>query len=84
MRLFKGSRHDALVRSGHAVRSIRTLSELSRINAMYLCIKVAGNHVNEIHDFRKKLNLSRLGCLCRRRFAMRFACLPIDIEHGKF
>ena len=49
-----------------------------------LCIKVAGNHVNEIHDFRKQLNLSRLGCLCRRRFALRFACLPIDIEHGKF
>ena len=32
----------------------------------------------------KQLNISRLGCLCRRRFALRFACLPIDIEHGKF
>ena len=40
--------------------------------------------VNEIHDFRKQLNFSRLGCLCIRRFAMRFACLSIDTEHGKF
>ena len=47
-------------------------------------LKVAGNHVNGIHDFCKQLNFSRLGCLCRRRFALRFACLPIDIEHGKF
>ena len=47
-------------------------------------VQVAGNHVNEIHDFCKQLNFSRLGCLCRRRFALRFACLPIDIEHGKF
>ena len=47
-------------------------------------IKVAGNHVNEIHDFCKQLNFSRLGCLCRRHFALCFACLTIDIEHGKF
>ena len=47
-------------------------------------IKVAGNHVNKIHDFCKQLNFSRLGCLCRRCFALRFACLPIDIKHGKF
>ena len=49
-------------------------------------LKVAGNHANEIHDFCKQLNFSRLGCLYRRRFALRFACLPtcIDIKHGKF
>ena len=47
-------------------------------------LKVAGNHVNEIHDFCKQLNFSRLECLCRQRFALRFACLLIDIEHGKF
>ena len=47
-------------------------------------IKVAGNHVNKIHDFCKQLNFSRLRCLCRRHFALHFACLPIDIEHGKF
>ena len=45
-----------------------------------LLLKVAGNHVNEIHDFCKQLNFSRLGCLYRRHFA----CLTIDIEHGKF
>ena len=41
------------------------------------CIKVAGNHVNvnKIHDFYKQLNISRLGCLCRRRFILHFACL---------
>ena len=51
---------------------------------IHVVVKVAGNHVNEIHDFCKQLNFSRLGCLCRRHFALRFACLPIDIEHGKF
>ena len=49
-----------------------------------IAVKVAGNHVNEIHDFCMQLNFSRLGCLCRRRFSLRFACLLIDIEHGKF
>ena len=47
-------------------------------------LKVAGNHINEIHDFRKQLNFSKLGYLYRRHFALRFACLPIDIDHGKF
>ena len=46
--------------------------------------KVAGNHVNKIHDCCKQLNFSGLECLCRRHFALRFACLPIDIDHGKF
>ena len=53
---------------------VQTACPLSRV-------KVAGNHVNEIHDFCKQLNFSRLGCLCRRHFALRFACLPIGIEH---
>ena len=43
-------------------------------------VKVMGNHVNEIHYFCKLLNFSRLGCLYRRRFALRFACV---LEHGK-
>ena len=63
---------------------IRAQNERSPIEVTVESLKVAGDHVNEIHDFCKQLNFSRLGCLCRRRFAMRFACLPIDIEHGKF
>ena len=45
-------------------------------------VKVAGNHVNEIHDFCKQLNFSRLGCLCRRRFALHFAwrCSGLVVE----
>ena len=56
----------------------------SRYRLVVNIIKVVGNHVNEIHELCKQLNFSRLGCLCRRRFALHFACLPIDIEHGKF
>ena len=48
-----------------------------RFSQQLILLKVAGNHVNEIHDFCKQLHFSRLGWLCRRRFALRFACLPI-------
>ena len=62
-----------------------TCLQLSRfVVSLLVSFKVAGNHVNEIHDFCKQLNISRLGCLCRRHFTLHFACLPIDIEHGKF
>ena len=37
--------------------------------------------VNENHDVRKQLNFSRLQTAF---FILRFECLSIEIEHGKF
>ena len=74
----------SLESTGEQELSIATF--VSTQERLLICptVKVAGNHVNEILDFCKQLNFSRLGCLCRRRFVVRFACLPIDIEHGEF
>ena len=81
--------HDVAWRNWDETRSVDTLYTVLLVytvcpDFLLVCVKVAGSHVNEIHDFCKQLNISRLGCLCRRHFALRFACLPIDIEHGKF